>query len=94
MMGQGYQLIVIENDNVLLAAGHGMADIGFWLALAVALAIVALASVCFYLTRCRGYRKRIRELDLCGGEYRGWNVRRLEDTVTELELDMAAVNFF
>ena len=89
MMGQNYQLIVIENDKLLLTAGHGMAGSGFWLALAVMLAVVAVVSICFYLTRCRGYRKRIRELDLGGGEYRGWNVRRLEETVEELELDLA-----
>lgn len=94
MMRQGYQLIVIENDKGLLAAGHGMAGSGFWLALAVMLAVVALVSIYFYLTRCRGYRERIRELDLGGGEYRGWNVRRLERTVAELELDMAAMSLF
>lgn len=93
MMGQDYQLIVIENDSVLVAAGHGMAYGGFWLALAVMLAVVALVSVWFYLTRCRGYRKRIMELDLGGRGYRGWNVRRLESTVAELELDMAAMSF-
>ena len=93
MMGQGYQLSVIENDGILRSTGHGMAYRGFWLALVVALAVAALVSVYFYLTRCRGYRKRIRELDLGGGEYRGWNVRRLEETVAELELDLAAVSF-
>lgn len=94
MMRQDYQLIVIENEKVPLAAGPGTADSGFWLILAVMLAVVVLLSLWFYLTRCRGYRKRIRELDPGGGEYRGWNVIRLERTVTELELDLAGVNFF
>ena len=93
MMSQDYQLIVIESEKVPLAAGPGMADSNFWFTLAVMLAVVVLLSLWFYLTRCRGYRKRIMELDPGGGGYRGWNVRRLEQTVTELELDLAAVNF-
>lgn len=91
MMSQDYQLIVIENEQVPLAAGPVTADTSFWLALTVILAVVVLLSLWNYLIRCRGYRKRIRELDPGGGEYRGWNVRRLERTVDELEL--AAVNF-
>lgn len=96
MMGQGYQLIVIESESeqIPLAAGPVMAANNFWLVLIVMFAVVVLLSVWFYLTRCRGYRKRIMELDPGGGGYRGWNVRRLEQTVTELELDLAAVNFF
>lgn len=91
MMSQDYQLIVIENEQVPLAAGPVTAGTSFWLALAVILAVVVLLSLWNYLVCCRDYRKRIRELDPGGGEYRGWNVRRLERTVDELEL--AAVNF-
>ena len=95
MASQGYQLIVIENgsEKVPLAAGPVMADSNFWFTLAVMFAVVVLFSLWLYLMRCRGYRKRIRELDPGGGEYRGWNVVRLERTVAELELDLAAVNF-
>lgn len=94
MTSQDYQLIVIESEQVPLAAGPVMAANNFWLLLIVAFAVVVLLSVWIYLTRCRGYRKRIMELDSGGGEYLGWNVRRLEQTVAELELDLAAVNFF
>lgn len=92
MMSQDYQLIVIENEQIPLAAGPVTAGGSFWLTLAVMLAVLVLLSLWFYLTRCRGYRKRIRQLDPGGREYRGWNVMRLERTVTELEL--AAANFF
>ena len=93
MIGQDYQLIVIENEKVPLAAASGMADGSFWLTLALMLVVVALAALWFYLMRCRSYRKRISVLDPEGEEYRGWNMRRLEQTVAELELDLAAVNF-
>lgn len=92
-MSQGYQLIVIESEKVPLAAGPVMADSNFWFTLTAMFAVVVLLSLWFYLIRCRGYRKRIRELDPGGGEYLGWNMRRLERTVAELELDLAAVNF-
>ena len=93
MMRQDYQLIIIENERVPLAAGPGMAGGSFWLTLAVMLAVIVLVFLCFYLMHCRSCRKRIKELDPEGREYRGWNVRKLEQTVTELELDLAAVNF-
>ena len=92
-MRQDYQLIVIENEKVPLAAGPGTAGSSFWLTLAVMLAVIVLLSLWFYLMRCRSYRKRIRELDPGGGERLGWNIVRLERMVEELELDLAAVNF-
>lgn len=94
MMRQDYQLIVFENEKVPLAAGSGMANSNFLLTVAVMIAVVVLVSLWFYLMRCRSYRKRIRELDPGGEGYRGWNVIRLGRTVAELELDLAAVNFF
>lgn len=96
MISQDYQLIVIESESeqIPLAAGPVMAANNFWLVLIVMFAAIVLFSLWFYLTRCRGYRKRIMELDPGGGEYRGWNVRRLERTVAELELDLVAVHFF
>lgn len=93
MMRQGYQLIVIESEKVPLAAGYATADSNFWFTLAMMLTAVVLVSLWFYLMRCRGYRRRIRELDPGGGEHLGWNVRRLEQMVAELELELAAVNF-
>lgn len=93
-MRQDYQLIVIESEKVPLAAGPGTANGSFWLTLAVMLVVIVLLSLWFYLMRCRGYRKRILELDPGGGGYLGWNMRRLERTVEELELDLATVNFF
>ena len=92
-MMQDYQLIVIGNPKVLLTAGSGTVNGSFWLTLAVMLAVVIFIALWFYLTRCRSCRKRIRELNPGGRAYRGWNVRRLEQTVTELDLDLAAVNF-
>lgn len=87
MMRQGYQLIVIENKHALFAGSS------FLLTLAVMLAVALLVFLWFYLMRCISCRKRIRELDPDGGEHRGWNVMRLEQTIDDLELDMTAVNF-
>ena len=93
MIGQGYQLIIIENEKGLLTTGSGMAYGSFLLTLAIMLAAVLLVSLWFYLMRCRSCRKRLRELNPDGRERRGWNVVRLEQEIEELELDMTAVNF-
>ena len=93
MIGQGYQLIIIENEKPFLTAGAGTMYGSFLLTLAVMLAAVLLVSLWFYLMRCRSCRKRLRELNPDGRERRGWNVVRLEQEIEELELDMTAVNF-
>lgn len=90
-MQNDYQLIVIEQEKVPLAANPDITNNNFWLTLAVVLTIVVLISLWFYLMRCIGYRKRIRELDPGGGEYRGWSVIRLEQTVKDLEFSLAEI---
>lgn len=86
-----YRLIVIEQEMVPMASGPGMTDNLFLFRATLAVMLAAIAVLCMwgYLTRCRAYRKRIRELDPGGGAYLGWNIRRLERTVEELSLTLA-----
>lgn len=86
-----YRLIVIEQEKVPMASGPGMIDnlYLFWATLAVMLAAITFFCIWNYLTRCRVYRKRIRELDPGGRVYLGWNIRRLAHTVEELSLSLA-----
>lgn len=88
-MIKDYNLIVIEQEKVPLAATPTMTSSSFWVTLAVMLTFVAVICMWGYLKKCQSYRKRIRELDPGGGAYLGWNIRRLELTVDELSLAMA-----
>lgn len=91
MMQQDYQLIVIEQEKVPLAATPNVVNSDYWLTFAMMFTAVVLIFLWFYLTRCWSYQKRIRELDPGGTEYRGWNMSQLKRTMEELEFKLAEV---
>ena len=89
MAQKNYQLIVIEQEKVPLAAGPGMADSYFWMILAVILVVVAVTFLWMYVRNCQSYRKRIRLLDPGGGKHLGWNISHLKRTMEDLEFRLA-----
>lgn len=89
----GYSLVTIEEitdeETALAAAPHATGSyLGPTLA---AMALIALVcAVLFYLHKCFRMQKRIKGLDAQGSAYRGWNLRKLKETVAELEAESAA----
>ena len=74
---------IVDEEEVPLAPGVNMTYFA-----PVALIIVSLlviAAVGIYYAYCQKYRNRIKELESGTRAYHGWSIRKLKDTVRELE---------
>lgn len=80
-----YRLITIGEEEVPLAAAPGREYYG--LTVAVMLAALVILLTVFYIIFCGRYRRRIRELEPEGQRYQGWNLRRLKETIAEIEAE-------
>lgn len=91
VISAGYSLEVIGEEQVPLA---GAPQTGYYLATISVMVLVAVALLlAIYLVRCWSYRRRIRELDPKGNAFCGWSVRRLKETIKELESMRITENF-
>lgn len=80
-----YRLTVIEDETeVPLAAGATMEYYWPTVAVMVLVAISVMAAV--YLLNCNRYRRRLQELAPEGYRYRGWQLKRLKEAVSEVEI--------
>lgn len=79
----GYQLVVIEDEEIPLAPGVGMMYFGPVLLIVFIIATVLILGI--YTAQCERQRKRIEKLDYEGKAYRGWNLHKLTDTAQDLE---------
>lgn len=91
ILSADYNLVVIEDEKVPLAASSG--NEYFWLTVTVMVLVTAAALLAIYLIRCNGYRKRIRKLDSGGKSAQGWVLRKLKESVAELEAERVEENF-
>lgn len=90
VLSKGYTLIRIEDEQVPLGLLPGDANQYFGPVAGVVIAML-LACVCAaYLMACQRYRTRIGQLDREHERYCGWTLRRLRETVEELELEETA----
>lgn len=87
MHHRGYYLTEIRDEAVPLASGNSSP---FYVVTVIIMIIAILLLVlCIYLLACRKYRKRMVSLEAPKEIYHGWNLRRLRETVEELELKKA-----
>ena len=91
ILSADYNLVVIEAEEVPLAASSGSEY--FWLTVVVMVLVAAVALLAIYLIRCNGYRKRIRELNPGGKSDQGWVLRKLKESIAELEAKKVEENF-
>ena len=84
-----YSLTVIEEEETPLADGSLFDKSRFFPVTMAVMAVLFVGMlISLYYFRCLKYRKRIREL---GGErvpHSGWNLKRLKETVTEIEWEL------
>ncbi|MGN0403523.1 MAG: hypothetical protein ACI4HQ_14865 [Acetatifactor sp.] len=80
-----YILTVIEDEKVPLAEGIKMEFYGPTIAFMILTVILFMTAV--YLLICNRYRKRIQKLDPDGTSYRGWRLKRLKETVLNVEME-------
>ena len=86
-----YNLVIVEEETVPLAAGDMVAGNHLMpLALIMMGLVLVLTTILVYWSKCMQCRVRIRTL--CNGtetSRTGWNLKRLRETVSELEWKMA-----
>ena len=86
-----YNLIVIEEEQVPLAAGDALGGNRFLPVTLIGMSILLLGTVLMvYWLKCRECRVRIHQL---GGseklQWSSWNLKRLKETVNEMEWQLA-----
>lgn len=89
-LSKGYTLIRIEDEQVPLGLLPRNANQYFGPVAGVVLAMLLVCVCAAYLMTCRRYRTRIGQLDRERKRYCGWMLRRLRETVEELELEETA----
>lgn len=87
LQNMGYSIIEVKEEEVPLAPNPG--DPYYYLMLAGMVLLFCIVSLAVYFILCKGYRKRIRELDGENGGHLGWRLWRLRSMVNELELQKA-----
>lgn len=80
-----YRLTVIEDETeVPLASGVTMEY--YWPTVAVMVLAAIFVTAAVYLLNCNRYRMRLRELAPEGCDYKGWQLSRLKEAVSEAEI--------
>lgn len=88
-----YKLIVIEDEDVPLSPDAPGGTRFFPLTLSLMAVIIVGTLVSIYYFRCRQYQKRISELSENNeSTYSGWNLKRLKETILELEMEKVDEN--
>ena len=87
ILNAGYRLIEIKEEPIPLARIPEEGYFGTVIAVMLLMAAVWVAAA--YLIACWKYRVRIRELRQNDKGYYGWNLKRLRDMSTEMELQRA-----
>ena len=86
-----YNLVIVEEEAVPLAAGDMVAGKHLMPLARIMMGLVlVLTTILVYWSKCMQCRVRIRTL--CNGtetSRTGWNLKRLRETVSELEWKMA-----
>ncbi len=87
----GYNLFVVEEEAVPLVAGDMISENNMLPFALCGMGMLVLITICtMYWLKCRQYRLRIQRLNRGKEEMPvGWNVKRLKETVRELEWKMA-----
>lgn len=90
----GYKLTVIEEEAVPLADGPLTEPDVFLGVILLMLFFAAAIATGIYRGRCKGYRERIVQLEGSGGTaYMGWNLKKLRETVRELEWNLVGEEY-
>ncbi|MGN0431811.1 MAG: hypothetical protein ACI4EQ_05585 [Lachnospiraceae bacterium] len=86
-----YNLIVIEEEQVPLAAGDALGGNRFLPVTLIGMSILLLGTLLMvYWLKCRECRVRIRQLGGNGKlQWSSWNLKRLKETVNEMEWHLA-----
>lgn len=79
-----YTIIQIEEEQIPLTATMG--NNFFGMAMIILLILFVAFMLIMYLSCCRRYQSRIRQLDNTGLAYGGYRIAELKKTITELEM--------
>ncbi len=85
-LNAGYTLVEIEEEATPLAAGPADATIAFSIILVITGCMLVLGMAMIYFISCYKCRARILQLQNNEGKVSGWNLRRLRDTIIDIEL--------
>lgn len=86
LLSTGYTLVEIEEEATPLAPGISNTTLAFGAVFVLMGCILAVGMALVYIGSCYKCRLRIKQLQKNQGSVRGWNLRRLRDTVTDMEL--------
>ena len=85
-LNAGYTLVEIEEEMTPLAAGPADAKFAFGVVLAIMGCMLVIGMAMIYVISCCKCRNRIQQLQNSSGKVNGWNLRRLRDTIIDMEL--------
>lgn len=85
-LNAGYTLVEIEEEATPLAAGPADATFAFAVVLVIMGCMLVLGMTMIYFISCYKCRTRILHLQNNEGKVSGWNLRRLRDTIIDIEL--------
>ena len=88
-LNAGYTLVEIEEEMTPLASGPADAKFAFGVVLVIMGCLLVLGMSVIYFISCYKCRARISQLQSNGGRAAGWNLRRLRDTIIDMELQQA-----
>lgn len=86
LLSTGYTLVEIEEEATPLAPGISNTTMAFGAVLVLMGCVLTIGMALVYMGSCYKCKRRIKQLQDNQGGVRGWNLRRLRDTVTDMEL--------
>jgi len=85
-LNAGYTLVEIEEEATPLAAGPADTTLAFAVILVIMGCMLVLGMTMIYFISCYKCRARILQLQNEEGKVSGWNLRKLRDTIIDIEL--------
>ena len=99
LMNEGYQLIIIEDEQVALAGGIpsiASNSAYFMLSLITILVIAAIVVASLYISRAKYYRNQLEALakrtDSVKADTKEWRISNMKAQISVLQASLAAAN--